>query len=85
VSVTSIGISLRCGYGYYKFIITNLPTGIKIGGNRVAVVTRYLGFAEETTFGTAVAAVETIDPRNAELDPAGDQALIYGAVTGFLR
>jgi hypothetical protein len=48
-------------------------------------VTRYLGFAEETTFGTAVAAVETIDPGNAELDPAGDQALIYEGVSRLDR
>jgi hypothetical protein len=48
-------------------------------------VTRYLGFAEETTFGTAVASVETIDPGNAELDPAGDQALIYEGVSRLDR
>jgi hypothetical protein len=48
-------------------------------------VTRYLGFAEETTFGTAVAAVETIDPGSAELDPSGDQALIYEGVSRLDR
>lgn len=48
-------------------------------------ITRYLGFAEETTFGTAATAVETIDPGSAELDPSGDQALIYEGVSRLDR
>lgn len=40
-------------------------------------VTRYFSFGEETTFGTTAATVETVDPESAELDPSGDQALIF--------
>lgn len=48
-------------------------------------ITRYFSFAEETIFGTFVPAVETIDPESAELDPSGDQALIYEGVSRLDR
>ncbi|MBS7531826.1 hypothetical protein IC619_015240 [Hazenella sp. IB182353] len=48
-------------------------------------VTRYFSFGEESTFATAVPATETIDPESAELDPTGDQALIYEGVSRLDR
>src|SRR5699024_607346 len=38
---------------------------------------RYFGFSEETTFGKASAAKEYIDPESVELDPSGEQAIIF--------
>jgi len=48
-------------------------------------VYRYFAIGEETTFGTAVPAVEYIDPESAEVDPSGDQAIIYEGISGLDR
>jgi hypothetical protein len=48
-------------------------------------ITRYFSYGEEITFGTPALAVETIDPESAELDPSGDQALIYEGVSRLDR
>lgn len=48
-------------------------------------ISRYFAFAEETTFGTAATAAETIDPESVEIDPSGDQALIYEGVSRLDR
>ncbi|MCH5586316.1 phage tail tube protein [Shimazuella sp. AN120528] len=48
-------------------------------------ITRYFSYGEEATFGTPALAVETIDPESAELDPSGDQALIYEGVSRLDR
>lgn len=46
---------------------------------------RYIGFAEETTFGTAVAAGDTIEPESEDIGPSGDQALVFEGVSGVPR
>lgn len=48
-------------------------------------IARYFAFGEETTFGTAVPAVEYVDPESAELDPSGDQASIYEGISRLDR
>jgi hypothetical protein len=48
-------------------------------------ITRYFSYGEETTFGTLALATETIDPESAELDPSGDQALIFEGVSRLDR
>jgi hypothetical protein len=48
-------------------------------------ITRYFSYGEETTFGTSALATETIDPESAELDPSGDQALIFEGVSRLDR
>ncbi|MDQ0418460.1 hypothetical protein J2Z48_002652 [Croceifilum oryzae] len=48
-------------------------------------IARYFGFGEEKEFGVPVPATEMIDPESAELDPAGDQALIYEGVSRLDR
>lgn len=46
---------------------------------------RYVGIGEEQEFGVAVPAVEYIDPESAEMDPSGDQAIIYEGISGLDR
>jgi len=48
-------------------------------------VYRYFAVGEETTFGTPVPAVEYMDPESAEMDPSGDQAIIYEGISGLDR
>lgn len=49
-------------------------------------ITRYFGFAPETEFGVAAAdPVHTMDPESAEMDPSGDNALIYEGMSGIDR
>lgn len=46
---------------------------------------RYFAFAEEATYGTAVAAEEYVDPENVGIVPAGDQALVWQGASGIDR
>lgn len=44
---------------------------------------RYIGFAKEVTYGTAVAATEFMDPESESLNPSSDQAIIYPGASGI--
>jgi len=46
---------------------------------------RYVGIGEEQEFGVAAPAVEYMDPESAEIDPSGDQAIIYEGASGLDR
>ncbi|WP_096190144.1 phage tail tube protein [Evansella halocellulosilytica] len=48
-------------------------------------ITRYLGIAEEQDYGVKVEAREFIDPESAELDPEGEDKLIYEGMSGIDR
>lgn len=46
---------------------------------------RYVGIGEEQEFGVAAPPVEYMDPESAEIDPSGDQAIIYEGASGLDR
>ncbi len=45
-------------------------------------ISRYLGFAKETTFGTPVAGSVFCDPESMEMDPTGENLITYKGISG---